>query len=54
MKKSIKIGGKNTRPQRIKNCKTCKGEPPESPINLSDWKGIKCSTCFEVINATKI
>jgi hypothetical protein len=50
----IKVGGKNTREKRIKNCKDCLGQPDTEEFNLSDFKGEKCIKCYEIINYEKV
>ena len=37
----------------VPTCKTCNGNPPITPINLPDFEGTKCDTCFHVITFKK-
>lgn len=47
--KKERIGSK----QRIEKCKVCQGKPIITDLNLPDFTGKKCDTCFEVIEFTK-
>lgn len=38
---------------RVKNCKECKGNPPKEPINLPDFEGEKCATCYHPLTWKK-
>lgn len=37
----------------VKTCKICKGNPEKTPINLPDFEGEKCETCYHVISWKK-
>lgn len=37
----------------VKTCKICKGKPEISEINLPDFEGEKCETCYHVISWKK-
>ena len=50
----VKVGEGHDRASRIKNCKTCKGNPEITDLNLPQFKGKKCETCYEVISYDKI
>lgn len=36
--------------KRIEVCKICKGKPKVTPFDIPEYSGIKCDTCFEIIN----
>lgn len=44
----------HSREKRIKECKTCNGNPPKSEFFTSPFKGVKCDTCFEIISYEKV
>lgn len=37
----------------VKDCTTCNGDPDISPLNLPQFGGTKCDTCFRVLSYFK-
>jgi len=38
----------------IRNCKECDGKPEKEPFELSDFKGLKCKNCYQIISYERV
>ena len=44
---------KKEKPNNIKDCKECNGEPITSELNLPEFEGVKCEDCYLILSYRK-